>query len=34
MIFGLTVFIDRFSFKTGYAVCFCEKNGIDLDFDE
>jgi len=34
VIFGLTMFIDRFSFKTGYAVCFCEQNGIEIDFDE
>lgn len=24
-------FIDKFSFKTGYSVAYCEKNNIDLD---
>jgi len=28
---ALIFFIDRFSFKTGYAVCFCEQNGIDIE---
>ena len=31
VIMALTVFIDRFSFKTGYAVCYCEQNGIEID---
>lgn len=29
-IFGLILFIERFSFKTGYAVAFCESKGVDL----
>ncbi len=24
-------FVDRFSFKTGYAVAYCESRNIDLD---
>tara|TARA_B100000085_G_C18507745_1_gene498251 strand:+ start:943 stop:1161 length:219 start_codon:yes stop_codon:yes gene_type:complete len=31
VILGLAIFIGHFSFKTGYAVCYCEKNNIDLD---
>lgn len=30
IILGLTIFIDRFSFKTGYAVCYCDQHGIDI----
>ncbi len=28
---GFIFFIDKFSFKTGYSVAYCEKNNIDLD---
>lgn len=28
---GFIFFVDKFSFKTGYSVAFCEKNNIDLD---
>ena len=29
VIIGLMLFIERFSFKVGYSVAFCEKRGID-----
>lgn len=29
IILGFICFIDRFSWKTGYAVAYCEENGID-----
>ena len=32
-ITGLVVFIERFSFKVGYSVAFCEKRGIDPSND-
>ena len=28
---GFIIFIDKFSFKTGYSVAYCEKNNINLD---
>jgi len=28
---AFVLFIDRFSFKTGYAVAYCEARNIDLD---
>lgn len=28
---GFVYFVDKFSFKTGYSVAYCEKNNIDLD---
>ena len=28
---GFIFFVDKFSFKTGYSVAYCEKNNIDLD---
>lgn len=28
---GFILFVDKFSFKTGYSVAYCEKNNIDLD---
>lgn len=28
--FGFCLFIDRFSFKAGYSVAYCEARGIDL----
>lgn len=31
VIVALIFFIDKFSFKTGYAVAFCEGKGIELD---
>lgn len=24
-------FVDKFAFKTGYSVAYCEKNNINLD---
>ena len=27
-IFALTIFIERFSFKVGYSVGFCEKHDL------
>ena len=30
ILFGLIWYIDHFSFKTGYAVAYCEANDIDL----
>ena len=29
--FCFCLFIDRFSFKAGYSVAYCEARGIDLD---
>ena len=29
VIIGMILFIDRFSFKVGYSVAFCEERGID-----
>lgn len=26
-------FIDKFSFKTGYSVAYCEENNIDIEND-
>ena len=31
---GFIFFVDKFSFKTGYSVAYCEKNNIDLDVSE
>jgi energy-coupling factor transporter transmembrane protein EcfT len=28
VIFGLIIYVERFSFKVGYSVGFCEKNNI------
>lgn len=28
--FSFCLFIDRFSFKAGYSVAYCEARGIDL----
>ena len=33
VIMGLVLFVDRFSFKVGYSVAFCEKRGIDPSND-
>ena len=30
VIIGLVLFIDRFSFKVGYSVAYCESKGIDV----
>lgn len=30
-IMAACYFVDKFSFKTGYSVAFCEKNNIKLD---
>ena len=34
VVLGLTILIERFSFKTGYAVCYCEQKGIEIDYDK
>lgn len=31
---GACFFIDKFSFKTGYSVAYCESNNINLDPDD
>ena len=31
IILGACLFIEKFSFKTGYPVAYCEKNNINLD---
>jgi len=31
VILGFIFFIDKFSFKTGYSVAYCESKGLDLD---
>ena len=31
IIIGLVFFIERFNFKTGYAVAYCETRGINID---
>jgi hypothetical protein len=31
VILGFIFFIDKFSFKTGYAVAYCESKGLDLN---
>ena len=31
VISALILFIDRFSFKTGYSVAYCERNNINLN---
>lgn len=33
VIIGMILFIDRFSFKVGYSVAFCEERGIDPSND-
>lgn len=33
-IIGLILFIERFSFKVGYSVAFCEKKGIDINVQD
>lgn len=30
IILPFIMYIDRFSFKAGYSVAYCESNGIDL----
>ena len=32
VVLAFVFFIDKFSFKTGYSVAYCEKNGIDIDY--
>lgn len=34
VIIGMIVFIDRFSFKVGYSVAYCESRGIDPNDDK
>lgn len=29
VIMGMILFIERFSFKVGYSVAYCERRGID-----
>lgn len=29
-VFGFCIFIDKFAFRTGYSVAFCESRGIKL----
>jgi hypothetical protein len=31
VIMGLIFFIERFNFKVGYAVAYCESMGINLE---
>jgi mannose/fructose/N-acetylgalactosamine-specific phosphotransferase system component IIC len=31
IILGACIFIEKFSFKTGYSVAYCKKNNINLD---
>ena len=31
VILGFIFFIDKFSFKTGYSVAYCEGRGIDIN---
>jgi ABC-type polysaccharide/polyol phosphate export permease len=31
VILASCFFIDKFSFKTGYSVAYCESNNIDLE---
>ena len=28
---GFIIFVDKFSFKTGYSVAYCKRNNIDID---
>ena len=31
VIMGMVLFIERFSFKVGYSVAYCERRGIDTN---
>lgn len=31
VILGLTLFTQRFHYKAGYAMAYCDANNIDLD---
>lgn len=31
VIMGMVLFVERFSFKVGYSVAFCEKNNISTE---
>tara|TARA_B100000989_G_scaffold62835_1_gene43353 strand:+ start:2990 stop:3205 length:216 start_codon:yes stop_codon:yes gene_type:complete len=31
IILGMCVFIEKFNFKAGYSLAYCESKGIDLD---
>jgi hypothetical protein len=31
VIMGMVLFIERFSFKVGYSVAYCERRGIDVN---
>jgi len=33
IVVGCCFFIDKFSFKTGYSVAYCEANNINIDND-
>jgi len=30
VIMGLVFFVEKFNFKTGYAVAYCESKGINI----
>ena len=34
VIIGLILFIERFSFKVGYSVAYCEKRGINTNVQD
>ena len=34
VIIAMILFIERFSFKVGYSVAYCESRGIDPNDDE
>ena len=34
VVMAACVFIDKFSFKTGYSVAYCEANNINLEIDD
>lgn len=31
IVLAFVFFIDKFSFKTGYSVAYCEKRGINIE---
>ena len=31
LIIGACIFLDKFSFRAGYSLAFCEKHNIKLD---
>ena len=34
IVLAACFFIDKFSFKTGYSVAYCEENNIELEKDD